>query len=241
MNSEVQNLSLLCIGLAIVRITLDGSFVRYVKPSLEPYLLISGTVLVALALLAIVRDIRAGGPADRRDEHACDHGHRHDGKVLWLLAVPVLVVFFLRPPALVPAAEPAPTNVTVAESSMFDPLPDEPAPPLDIYEIVQRAAQPDGGGLNGRAITVTGSLQHRGKELDLAQVRIICCVADGRTFRMGMSGAAAQRLAESPQGSWWKVIGTVVPGSANAERDYIPLLEVGDARSVPEPENPYGY
>lgn len=45
MKRETQNLLLLLIGGAVLWIALDGSYPRYVKPSLYPFLLFSGVVL----------------------------------------------------------------------------------------------------------------------------------------------------------------------------------------------------
>lgn len=80
MKRETQNLLLLLIGTAVLWITLDGTYLRYVKPSLYPFLLISGIGFVLLALVAITRDIRSGtaSPGHDRDGEA-DDGHGSSG------------------------------------------------------------------------------------------------------------------------------------------------------------------
>ncbi|MFX0576666.1 TIGR03943 family putative permease subunit [Nocardia nepalensis] len=75
MKRETQNLLLLLIGGAVLWIALDGSYLRYVKPSLYPFLLVSGAGFVLLALVAIVRDIKRGRASD---DHNHDHDHDHD-------------------------------------------------------------------------------------------------------------------------------------------------------------------
>ncbi|WP_062991131.1 TIGR03943 family putative permease subunit [Nocardia anaemiae] len=72
MRREAQNLLLLLIGSAVLWITLDGSYLRYVKPSLYPFLLISSIGFILLALIAIIRDIRRGTASD---DHVDMHGH----------------------------------------------------------------------------------------------------------------------------------------------------------------------
>ncbi|MEU0500597.1 TIGR03943 family protein [Nocardia sp. NPDC005998] len=67
MKRETQNLLLLLIGAAVLWITLDGSYLRYVKPSLYLYLLVSGVGFVLLAMVAIIRDIHCGKAFDERD------------------------------------------------------------------------------------------------------------------------------------------------------------------------------
>ncbi|WP_433525745.1 TIGR03943 family putative permease subunit [Nocardia pseudovaccinii] len=72
MKRETQNLLLLLIGSAVLWTTLDGNYLRYVKPSLYPFLLISSIGFILLALVAIFRDIRRSTASD---EHANVHGH----------------------------------------------------------------------------------------------------------------------------------------------------------------------
>ncbi|MFI6363687.1 TIGR03943 family putative permease subunit [Nocardia sp. NPDC050630] len=74
MKRETQNLLLLFIGGTVLWITLDGNYLRYVKPSLYPFLLISSIGFILLALIAIIRDIRRGTASD---QHNYMHGH-HD-------------------------------------------------------------------------------------------------------------------------------------------------------------------
>ena len=59
------NTILLLAGLSIGLIVLTGAFTRYVKPALLPFLATTAVLLVGLALVAIVGDIRRGGPGPR--------------------------------------------------------------------------------------------------------------------------------------------------------------------------------
>ncbi len=92
MRRETQNVLLILVGGAIVKIALDGSFVRYVKPGLHPYLLISGTIIIALAVAAIARDVARGGPGP--DDHS------HSSRPYWMLLLPAALILFVAPPAL---------------------------------------------------------------------------------------------------------------------------------------------
>lgn len=60
MRRETQNLLLVLLGGALLKIAFTGVYLRYVKPSLLPWLVLAGVVMVALAGTAIWRDIRAG-------------------------------------------------------------------------------------------------------------------------------------------------------------------------------------
>ena len=61
MKRETQNVLVLLLGLAVGVMVVKGAYLHYVKPSLMPWLLIAAAVLIALALVCIVRDIRNSG------------------------------------------------------------------------------------------------------------------------------------------------------------------------------------
>ena len=50
MRRETQNLLLLLLGGALLKIALGGTYVRYVKPGLYGWLVATGAVMVALGL-----------------------------------------------------------------------------------------------------------------------------------------------------------------------------------------------
>ncbi len=98
MSRETENALLLLLGLSAAIITVTGVYTRYVKPSLMPWLAAVAVLLLVLAVSAIIRDLRRGrddgsGP----DEHP-SHAHRRG--IGWLIAVPVLLLAFVVPPAL---------------------------------------------------------------------------------------------------------------------------------------------
>ena len=96
MSRESENTLLLLIGLATGMITLTGAFTRYVKPALMPWLYVTAAVLIGLALVAMIDDVR------RRANHEGHHGHSHANLVTWLLLLPAVVLIFITPPALLP-------------------------------------------------------------------------------------------------------------------------------------------
>lgn len=128
MRRETQNIILVLLGGALLKISLTGIYLRYVKPALQPWLIGAGAIIVALALVSIVVDLRRARPAaaarpfalgtaaaeqlsgeglgehehgaDAPDDHGHD-GHQH-GKTRspWLLLLPVLAIVLIAPPAL---------------------------------------------------------------------------------------------------------------------------------------------
>ena len=68
---ETANVLLVLLGGVLVRIALDGTAVRYVRPSMLVALTVAGAVLVGLAVVSIVRDLRA---VSRGPVPAAEHG-----------------------------------------------------------------------------------------------------------------------------------------------------------------------
>jgi len=78
---ETENAILLLVGISIAVIAVSGAFTRYVKPGLLPWLVASAALLIVLALVAIIGDIRRGGPRttgthDENGDHTQAHSHR---------------------------------------------------------------------------------------------------------------------------------------------------------------------
>ncbi|MGW0249363.1 TIGR03943 family putative permease subunit [Nocardia goodfellowii] len=237
MTREAQNLLLLLIGAAVLMITLDGTYLNYVKPGLFPFLLISGLVIVALALVAIGRDIR-GGRATPVHEHGT-------GRSQWLLLIPVAALLLIAPPALGAGAAETTAPVRVVPDSPgeqpqtwpFPPLAAEPVPALSISELVARATLDSLHSLDGRTVLIRGFVLRgeRTEGIDLARVAITCCVADARYVRVHLAGLA-EEFAED---TWLEIRGRIEPGSAHRDPDRTPTLVVAEYQPIERPEHPY--
>ena len=154
MSRETQNALLLLVGVSTLIISVTGTFTRYVKPSLLPWLMASAVLLIVLALVSIARDIRSG-PGE--DGHAA-HDHSHRSGVLWLLILPVALLGFVVPPPIGPqTARPAVREVSSEVLKRpYPALPAERAPELALPEVLIRVAQDSANTLDGRLITVSG-------------------------------------------------------------------------------------
>lgn len=232
MKRETENVVLLIVGIAVAMVTFTGAYTRYVKPGMLPWLAASAAVLIALALVAIVRDIRGGG------EHHYS-GHTHRNGIVWLLVVPVILLIFVVPPALSAKATP-PATVTVSEARSFPPLPPGPAPTISLPEVLMRVAVGQVGGLDGRRITTTGFTMHEGDRVYLAKIVIFCCAADAQLARLQLSGPALPVAAGLPDNTWVRVEGIVPPGQRYSGTDSVPRLEVSSVVRIDPPANTYG-
>lgn len=243
MSRESENIMLLMIGLATGMITVTGAFVRYVKPALEPWLYLTAAVLIGLALVAIIGDLRRpAASSDHDHDHGHDDGgHSHANGAVWLLLIPVVVLIFVTPPALRPQAS-VPSISAVSADSMrraFPPLPPGRAPEVSVPDLMIRGVQDSAGTLDGRLITVIGFTLRDGDAVDLGRFSVLCCAADARLARVRLGGSGAAEAAGLPEHSWVRVEGTVRPGLPGEPILGIPIVEVDSVTPIDAPENVY--
>lgn len=250
MSRNTQNVVLFLLGMCTAAIVVTGTFTRYVKPTLMPWLAMTAVLLVVLALSATIRDVRARGrPGDDAEhpegaEHPdSDVDHAHRSAVVWLLVLPVTLLGFVVPPALgARAAEPPIADLPrMVLLRPFPPLPDDRAPELPLPEVVVRVNRDSAYTLRGRLITVTGFTIKEGGEVDLGRVVIICCAADGQLARLHLGGPVAATAAIYPEETWLRVEGTVVPKPSDIAGLSTPTLTVSAVTPIEAPQNPYAY
>ncbi|CAN5419557.1 TIGR03943 family protein [soil metagenome] len=224
MNRETENMLLLLVGISGVLIVVTGTYTRYVKATSLPWLLAGSVVVVVLAAAAILVDIRRGGAPPEQ--------HSHRAPVLWLLAVPVVMLIFVNPPAI--GAGAADTAAAAASTTTsrhpFPPLPPGPAPEVSLPDVLIRSAQDSAGTLDNRLITVSGFVMHRAGRVELGRVVITCCAADATLARLPLAGPAAAEAARFPDDTWLRVEGQVSPG---------PTLDIRTVTRIDAPTNTY--
>ena len=244
MSRTTENVILFLLGTCIAAIVVTGTFTRYVKPAVMPWLAATAVLLVVLALSAAIRDVRArGGRGDDADQPDGDLEHAHRSAVVWLLVLPVALLGFVVPPALgARTAEPTTTGLPrLAMLRPFPPLPASRAPELALPEVVVRANRDSAYTLEDRLITVTGFTIKEGDGVDLGRVVIICCAADGQLARLHLGGPAAAAAAAFPEETWLRVEGTVVPKPSDTAGLPTPTLTVSAVTPIEAPQNPYAY
>jgi uncharacterized repeat protein (TIGR03943 family) len=237
MSREAENAILLLVGLSIGLTTYTGVFTRYVKPTLLPWLAATAVLLIGLALVAIVRDIRRGGPGYDGHDPDPDHqeGHSHRTGVVWLLVVPVMVLIFVTPPPLRPQAA-ARSQTIVSNDALrhvFPPLPPGRAPELSLPEVLVRSAHDTSGSLTNRLVTITGFVLNERDGGDLARIVIICCAADAQLARIHLRGPAGGGAFRFADNTWLRVEGRVESGVP------IPTFDAVTVTRVDAPANPY--
>ncbi len=251
MKRETQNILLVLLGGALVKIAVNGDYLRYVKPAQQPWIVAGGAVMVVLGAVAIVRDLlaaraKAAAVAESEPAHDQDsagHSHSHSARSAWLLLVPVLAVFLVAPPALgadsvIRTEARVPSSAAAANAAAFPPLPAGNVVPLTVNEFVSRAGWDASGTLDGRTISLTGFVVHTGGTTLLARLVISCCAADAFPVTVHLRGGEADHL---PSDAWIQVTGQVVPGTATKNNSYTPDFTLASISTVPAPKDPYEY
>ncbi|SDK28540.1 TIGR03943 family protein [Lentzea albidocapillata subsp. violacea] len=232
MRRETQNILLVLLGGALLKISFSGLYLRYVQKSLLPLLIAAGVIMIGLALFAIVQDIRRGKAASD-----ADHEHSHSSRSTWLMLLPVLAVFLISPPALggdvVNSA--ADTNQAQRSRNLLGELPSGDVIPLSMTEFVTRTAWDESGTLDGRRVKLTGFLLRAEGDTFVARLAISCCAADARPLKVRVTGD----VPSLPDEQWVEVTGQVVPKSASEKNSWVPSFTVESFTPVPEPVEPY--
>lgn len=239
MRRETQNILLVLLGGALLKISFSGTYLRYVKPSHQWLLITGGVIMILLALVSIGRELRGARESAHGDHH-------HPARSAWLLLLPVLAVFLVAPPALGSDSvgrassgngSPPPESSNVDDgSALFPALPPGDVVALSLSDFSARAAWDSGDSLNGRKARLTGFVVQDGRDTYVARLAIGCCAADAFPVKIKLLDGNLSTMADD---SWIEVVATVRPGSATRANEYVPSATVHSVRQVPEPEDPY--
>ncbi|MEV6633676.1 TIGR03943 family protein [Actinoplanes sp. NPDC051470] len=253
MNRLTQGVVMLLFGGAIIRATLTDMFLRYVKEGLRPFLLATGALLIAAAVMTIGYELRSlrthrEEPDDthreepdstHREEPDDGHGHaHHEPRVGWLLLLPVVGLLLIAPPAL-GAFSAGQAGSIAAEPSDYPPLPAGDPVPVGLLDYASRAVFDQGKSLSGRTVRLTGFVtKGPGGRPMLARMVLNCCAADGRPIKVGLTGEATVDAAPD---TWVQVDGVYSGkvGKDPVNDAKVAYLEVRSWRETTEPAQPY--
>ncbi|MGY0068739.1 TIGR03943 family putative permease subunit [Streptomyces sp. QTS137] len=240
MNRQAQAALLFLLGATVLHAGLTDLHLRYVKAGLRPLLLLCGAVLVVTAVATVRYEWRgARGPRVSRDGGFDDHhqGH-HEPLVSWLLALPVLALILVAPPAL-GSYSATHTGTALQKPFGFPELPAGGTLRLGVGEYAARAVYDDGRGLGDRPIEITGfvALDPSGTP-HLVRMSLNCCAADGQPVKIALTGEVPPVLRPD---AWLEVSGTYSPRRTKdpVNEGPVPYFEVRSAKPVPTPRDPY--
>lgn len=230
MSDEVGSTTVLLVGALLLRLTLEGTYARYVKAGMYPWLLVAGLALAVLGLFGVIRALAARKPL----AHDHDHDHQHSERAGWLLLAPVTALLLVAPPALGSFGVDRSTAVDVTSGGQtFAALPAGTTVPMTLLEFDQRAADHDGASFGTTQVELTGFVARTpdGDGFRLARYQIQCCAADAVAAVVRVVGASG----DPPARDQW----VTVTGTFRGSRGEIPELLATSLRIVPAPGDPY--
>ena len=229
MNGEAGGAISVLVGAMAVRLAITGDHQRYVRPTMGPWLLLAGGVLVAIGFWTWLTAVRQAGA-----DHGEDHDRDHLG-VGWLLVLPVITLLLVAPPSLGAYGVDRAAPVEIRRGELFEPLPAATAPrQMTVLEFVQRAYDRDGASMAGRTVELTGFVAEEdgGEGFRLARYGIACCAADAQAavVRVVADGQAPAR------DQWLQIIGSYRTGRTG---DELPVIVAERVVEVDDPADPY--
>jgi uncharacterized repeat protein (TIGR03943 family) len=215
------------LGAVLLRLALTGTYRRYVRPEMGPWLVVAGVCILLVGAITLVRALREGD----RD------AHEHDGAgegVGWLLLAPIAALLLVAPPTLGSYGVGRGAVVDVRQGApVFAPLPhDDAAIPMTLLEFGQRVFDHEGESFDGQAVALTGFVA--GAEdggFRLARYQIACCAADAVPVVIRVVGVSG----DTPENDQWVTVsGTFRPGG-----DEMPTVAATAVVEIPAPGDPY--
>lgn len=245
MNREAQDNLLLLIGALMLHVGLTDLHLRYVKPAMQPLIVITGAGLLLIGLVGVVRMVRGPGtPAPVPEGHGAgldEHGHSHHAgpRAAWLLVLPLLVMATVTPPTLGSYA--AARSSTTIETPTYEPppLPDpvRGAVDLSLTDYYTRVLY-DPEQLRGAPVRLSGFVTAVDGDWYVTRMALSCCAADGRPIKVLADGPGSRPVPAAD--TWVEVVGTyTTPRPPAGEQDPAIALEVRELREAPRPQNPY--
>ncbi|MFF2081282.1 TIGR03943 family putative permease subunit [Kitasatospora sp. NPDC058162] len=242
MRREVRALLHILVGATVLHISLFSElYLRYVRKGLRPYLIASGTLLVAVGLIgaavAARELLRPKHDADTPDAH---HGHGHGTpRTAWLLLLPVLAIYLLQPRALGAYTAQHSDSTAVkpaAAAGGFGPLPTTDPIAMRLADFDARAVWDTTGSLKDRQVRLTGFATPAPDAGGwyLTRLTITCCAADAQTSKVEIHGADAP-----PKGAWVQVTGHWQPDGPSGQDSAVPVLAADQVHRIAEPGDPY--
>jgi uncharacterized repeat protein (TIGR03943 family) len=229
---EARALILTAMALLLLRLSLTGQHVLFVKPSMGPFLLVAGGVVAVLAACAMF---------EPESEH--DHDDHHGAhRLAWLLMVPFVVVFVIGPAPLgsfMVTRQPHRVTAEPGSGAQYRlPAPVDGAVELTVNEINQHGLYDVDQHMTGARLRVDGFVVPdtdgpKGTFL-LTRFVLSCCAADAYPVSLRISG-----IRHLPQkDTWVRIEGTWKAHPMQDVREF-ESIEADQLVLIPAPADPY--
>jgi uncharacterized repeat protein (TIGR03943 family) len=236
---------LLLIGTVLLRLTVSGTYRRYVRVGMGPWLAVAGVTVVVLGIVTLIYVLRRpDATVDQADQadHAVgedtveidDREHPDRIRIGWLLLAPIAALLLVAPPTLGSFGVDRSAAVNVhAGGAVFKPLPHGAAPvSMTLLEYGQRAFDRHGSSLAGATVELTGFISRLDNGgFQLARYQIACCAADAVPAIVIVEGVAGHPPRRD---AWVKVTGAYAGGAGD-----LPRFSATSVVEIPVPNEPY--
>lgn len=236
MSREVQAVIMLLFGSATLRITLGDTYLNYVKPSMQPWLIAAAAVMILLGAMLLLDSFRKRKVAD-----VDGHGHdvQHGPKAAWFMLLPVLTIFLVAPPALGAYTAARDTTNALPTNAELLPLPEGDPAEIFVSDYINRAVWYDGETLDGRAVRIIGFVTPNPEGgWWLARLSLACCAADAFAGKIQVVNPPVG-WENPPADTWVELTGRWIPGGGTQSDLAIPLIDAEQIEQIPQPTNPY--
>jgi uncharacterized repeat protein (TIGR03943 family) len=223
----------LLVGAVLLRLTITGTYQRYVRVEMGPWLTVAGVAVIVLGLVTLLGALRSRRPTDAHD-HDHEHGHDHGVGVGWLLLAPIAALLLVAPPTLGSYGVGRAATVDIrAGAPVFDPLPRATRPrSMTLLEFGQRAFDHDGASFRRATVQLTGFVAGvEGHGFRLARYQIACCAADAIPMVVRVVGTLGD---VPPRDEWVTVTGTFRQGGGA-----VPVVSATSVAEIQAPNDPY--
>ena len=120
----------------------------------------------------------------------------------------------------------------------FPALPSGKDPQIALYDFIQRALYDADSSVVNTPVTVTAFVAPAGDGFSggytLARLKVSCCAADATPLQVHVDGSVPL-----PVNTWVTAVVTAQDGSASAENDYVPTVNVTTLTTMDQPSDPY--
>lgn len=263
MSRPHQSLLLGLVAVLLLRLSLTDEFLSYVKPVMQPFLVVAGLILAVVALAPFLSGTRRASPVDAEgspldlmpSDPGHDPGHGDGGDhgpphLAWLLVIPIATAFIVAPGSLGSfAAERGaswvPQTPTV-DSGWPPPMrsPVEGAYEVGLNDVNIRAYYDEAASLQDKPLRLVGFVRSDPDapgEFLLTRFMVSCCAADAVPVSVRVTGAEGPL---PPDESWVEVEGTWVPNALDPAWEGIDdtdwaTVEATTIIPIAEPREPY--
>lgn len=231
----MQAMLLLAVAAISIRLGVTDAGLAYIKPSLQPWLVAAGGCVAVLGIHGLRRAYqRTSG----------DAGHSHAPAVAWMLAVPLLTLLLVAPPALgsfAAARQGSAPPSAIAGAIAELPAPRDGAVDLALREYVLRATFDASESLDGVPVRLIGFVtpSENGDGYLLTRFVVNCCAADATAISIQVIGDDIRE-----PDTWLEIVGSWRPRPGNepvAVGTEPPIIVAERVTAISPPAEPYEY